>query len=92
MTQYCDDCGCKVYSGHCVNCHEETFIAQQYREDGLRVPEIILNKELEQSYEVKPWPKTAVQTAHQNTSTENQVVAVNAIGDRNDHEAEEAKA
>ena len=26
---YCEDCGSKVYSGHCVNCHEETFIAQQ---------------------------------------------------------------
>lgn len=26
---YCEDCGCKVYGGHCVNCHEETFIAEQ---------------------------------------------------------------
>ncbi len=25
----CEDCGCKVYSGHCVNCHEETYIAEQ---------------------------------------------------------------
>ena len=25
----CEDCGCKVYNGHCVNCHEETFIAEQ---------------------------------------------------------------
>jgi len=29
MTNYCEDCGCKVYGGHCVNCHEETFIAEQ---------------------------------------------------------------
>ncbi len=26
---YCEDCGCKVYNGHCVNCHEETYIAEQ---------------------------------------------------------------
>lgn len=32
MSSYCEDCGCKVYSGHCVNCHEETFIAEQYRD------------------------------------------------------------
>ena len=25
----CPDCGCRVYGGHCVNCHEETFIAEQ---------------------------------------------------------------
>ena len=29
MSRYCEDCGCKVYSGHCVNCHEETYIAEQ---------------------------------------------------------------
>jgi len=27
--QTCEDCGCKVYNGHCVNCHEETHIAEQ---------------------------------------------------------------
>ena len=47
---YCEDCGCKVYGGHCVNCHEESFIAHQYRELGERVPEKILSKEIEQSY------------------------------------------
>jgi hypothetical protein len=26
---YCEDCGCKVYNGHCTNCHEETYIAEQ---------------------------------------------------------------
>jgi hypothetical protein len=26
---YHKDCGCKVYNGHCVNCHEETYIAEQ---------------------------------------------------------------
>jgi len=25
----CADCGSKVYGGHCVNCHEETYIAEQ---------------------------------------------------------------
>ncbi len=25
----CEDCGCKVYNEHCVNCHEETYIAEQ---------------------------------------------------------------
>ena len=25
----CEDCGCAVYNGHCVNCHEETYIAEQ---------------------------------------------------------------
>lgn len=29
MSGYCEDCGCKVYNGHCVNCHEETYIALQ---------------------------------------------------------------
>lgn len=31
----CPDCGCKVYTGHCVNCHEETYIMHQYHEDGI---------------------------------------------------------
>jgi hypothetical protein len=25
----CEYCGCRVYNGHCVNCHEETYIAEQ---------------------------------------------------------------
>ena len=25
----CSDCGSKMYGGHCVNCHEETYIAEQ---------------------------------------------------------------
>ena len=50
MTNYCEDCSCKVYSGHCTNCHEETYIAQQYRENGDEVPKNIAEKEIEQSY------------------------------------------
>ncbi|WP_156030377.1 hypothetical protein [Chania multitudinisentens] len=26
MSKYCEDCGCKVYSGRCSNCHEASFI------------------------------------------------------------------
>lgn len=51
MNGYCEDCGCKVYGGHCVNCHEETFIAEQYRDLDMEVPESILNAEEKQSYE-----------------------------------------
>ena len=27
--KYCEDCGSNVYNGHCVWCHEETYIAEQ---------------------------------------------------------------
>jgi len=49
MPKYCEDCGCKVFSGHCVNCHEETYIAQQYRDLGEAVPRKIGDKEAEQT-------------------------------------------
>lgn len=49
MIGYCEDCGCKVYGGHCINCHEETFIAEQYRDLGEPVSKNIADKELEQS-------------------------------------------
>lgn len=45
----CADCGSRVYSGHCTYCHEETYIAQQYREMDEPVPRTIYEKELEQS-------------------------------------------
>lgn len=45
----CVDCGSRVYGGHCSWCHEETFIADQYRDLGESVPESISNAELEQS-------------------------------------------
>lgn len=54
--QTCEDCGSKIYSGHCTWCHEEVFIAQQYREMGEPVPETIAEKEGEQIYKPsKPW-------------------------------------
>ena len=36
---YCEDCGCKVYSGRCTNCHEELFIMDQYIEQGMELPD-----------------------------------------------------
>lgn len=47
--QTCKDCGSSVYGGHCTYCHEETFIADQYRELGESVPKSIAQSELEQS-------------------------------------------
>lgn len=47
--QTCADCGSKIYGGHCSWCHEETFIAEQYRELGEPVPKKIREKEIEQS-------------------------------------------
>lgn len=32
---HCEDCGCKVYSGACTNCHEAVYIEQQYHELGM---------------------------------------------------------
>lgn len=53
MANYCDDCGSKVYDGHCVNCHEEIFIEQQYIELGEPVPKAIADKAIEQTYNIK---------------------------------------
>lgn len=38
MSNYCEDCGCKVYSGRCTNCHEELFILDQYYEQEMEPP------------------------------------------------------
>jgi len=35
----CENCGCRVYSGACVNCNEEIFIAEQYEDLGMDLPE-----------------------------------------------------
>jgi len=32
----CEDCGCRVYGGYCVNCDEEEFIEQQAEMDKQR--------------------------------------------------------
>ncbi|HMR18067.1 MAG TPA: hypothetical protein PKA53_02100 [Sphingobacterium sp.] len=39
MADYCGDCGCKVYSGRCTNCHEELYILDQYYEQGMELPD-----------------------------------------------------
>ena len=38
-TTYCDDCGCKVFSGRCTNCHEELYILDQYYEERMELPD-----------------------------------------------------
>jgi len=49
MSNSCEDCGCKVYNGHCVNCHEETYIAEQnYSNDEPIAFSEEFNKKLEQ--------------------------------------------
>jgi hypothetical protein len=42
--QGCENCGERVYGGYCVNCHEEVFIAEQYRRSGEPVPDVLLEK------------------------------------------------
>lgn len=36
---YCENCGSNVFRGLCVNCDEEYYIADQYRELGMSIPE-----------------------------------------------------
>lgn len=48
MSAHCEDCGSRVYGGSCVDCDEETFIAQQYMEAGESVPVIIAEAAEEQ--------------------------------------------
>lgn len=39
MPNYCEDCGCKVFSGRCTNCHEELYILDQYYEQDIPLPD-----------------------------------------------------
>ena len=39
MIDYCEDCGCRVYNGSCVNCDEEAFIAEQQWIEEYAVPD-----------------------------------------------------
>lgn len=51
---YCENCGCKVYGGHCVNCHEETFIFEQAQDlDDVTFSKEFLDKVNEQEQEAK---------------------------------------
>lgn len=36
--EYCEDCGCKVFSGKCTNCHEELYIEEQYIDQDMKLP------------------------------------------------------
>jgi hypothetical protein len=54
----CPNCGCKIYNGHCVNCHEGTYIFEQYQEiDDDEFDEALsdefVNKIIEQEREAK---------------------------------------
>lgn len=44
MKKHCENCGCKVYKGYCTNCCEEYFIAEQYNDLDMPVPESIVKK------------------------------------------------
>lgn len=39
MPDYCENCGCKVYSKGCVNCNEELYILDQYYELNMELPD-----------------------------------------------------
>ncbi len=40
----CENCGCRVYNGNCINCHEVVYIRDQYLELDMDVPESILKE------------------------------------------------
>lgn len=56
---YCENCGCKVFNGRCVNCHEELYILDQYIEQGMPLPHDdseFMQKVYEQQNEVNVKP------------------------------------
>lgn len=38
MSDYCENCGSKVYNGACTNCEEEIYIADQYYDLDMELP------------------------------------------------------
>ena len=50
---YCPDCGCKMFSGACTNCHEEIYIEDQYYDLCEDPPELIKRKADEQRQAIK---------------------------------------
>ncbi|HEY0089310.1 MAG TPA: hypothetical protein VGB37_10725 [Candidatus Lokiarchaeia archaeon] len=52
---YCPDCGGRAYNGHCVNCHEETYIYEQNvsNEDPVPMSEEFLHKVKQQEKQAK---------------------------------------
>ena len=51
--KHCEDCGCKVFSGRCVNCNEVEYIEDQYYELDMPVPKIIQEQSQESRDERK---------------------------------------
>ena len=49
----CEDCGCKVYSGYCVNCNEEHFIEEQCIELNIPIPDSIYLKSREDDIQAR---------------------------------------
>lgn len=41
---HCPDCGCKMYNGVCTNCHEEIYIAEQYNDLGMEMPDSFIER------------------------------------------------
>ena len=53
MTNYCENCGCKVFSGACTNCHEEIYIREQYIDLNMEIPKLIKDKAEQQEIEIE---------------------------------------
>ena len=53
MNKYCDNCGCKVFNGACVNCNEEVYIVEQYIELDMSVPDVLLEKIKSYEHEIR---------------------------------------
>lgn len=49
---HCLNCGCRVFRGLCVNCHEENYIEQQYNDLNLPTPKSIYEKARENERDV----------------------------------------
>jgi hypothetical protein len=52
---YCENCGSKVYNGHCVYCHEEYYIMEQINEmdEPIMISNDFGNKLIKQEIEAK---------------------------------------
>jgi len=40
----CPDCGCRIYSGYCTNCHEEHYIYEQDQMNSMEIENYELTK------------------------------------------------
>lgn len=62
--EYCEDCGCKVYSNGCTNCNEELYILDQYHELDMEIPSKdteFMKKATEQQRKIKnDWNKCSL--------------------------------